>query len=107
MLPLSFSEYYVKQSNNLILDIVCRYLYMNKLGKLDAFTNLIEQQDFNELATLLKKLRIIADDVNFSFTEKQKIDELSEEEERKAKLPLPTGIGLNYLMTLDFNYSQW
>ena len=64
---------------------------MNKLGKLDAFTNLLEQQDFHELASLLKKLRIIADDVNFSFTEKQKIlDELSEEEERKAKLPLPT-----------------
>lgn len=98
MLPLSFSEYYVKQSNNLILDIICRYLYMNKLGKLDAFTNLLEQQDFNELATLLKKLRIIADDVNFSFTEKQKIlDELSEEEERKAKLPLPTGIATDEL----------
>jgi len=93
MIPLTFSEYYVKQSNNLILDIICRYLYSNKLGKLDAFTNLLEKQDFTELATLLKNLRIIADDVNFSFTDKQKIlDELNEEEERKAKLPLPIGI---------------
>ena len=108
MIPLTFSysddhrywkkgsderEDYVKQSNNLILDVICRYLYSNKLGKLDAFTNLLESYDFNVLADLLKKLRIIADDVNFSISEKQKIlDELSEEEIRKSKLTLPAGV---------------
>ena len=74
MIPLTFSygddhrywkkgsderEDYVKQSNNLILDVICRYLYSNKLGKLDAFTNLLESYDFNVLADLLKKLRIL------------------------------------------------
>ena len=93
MITLSFSEYYSNKCNNLILDVVCRYLYSKKLGKLDAFTNLLEKQGFNELANLLQKLRIIADDVNFSFTEKKKIlDKLSEEEKRKSKLPLPVGI---------------
>ena len=38
---------------------------------------------------MLRKLRIIADDVNFTFTQKKEIlDELSEEEIRKSKLPL-------------------
>ena len=108
MIPLTFSygddhrywkkgsderEDYVKQSNNLILDVICRYLYSNKLGKLDAFTNLLESYDFNVLADLLKKLRIIADDVNFSISEKQKIlDELIEEKIKKSKLTLPVGV---------------
>ena len=98
MITLSFSEYYTKFCNNLILDVVCRYLYTKKLGKLDAFANLLEKKEFNELAYLLKKLRIIADDVNFSFAEKKKIlDELSEEEKRKSKIPLPQGINTDEL----------
>ena len=61
-------------------------MYSNKLGKLDAFANLLEKKDFTELSDLLKKLRIIADDVNFSFAEKKKIlDNLSDEEKRKIE----------------------
>tara|TARA_B110000003_G_scaffold75663_1_gene77265 strand:- start:418 stop:5211 length:4794 start_codon:yes stop_codon:yes gene_type:complete len=98
MITLSFSKDYRNQCNNLILDIVCRYLYSNKLGKLDAFANLLEKKDFTELSDLLKKLRIIADDVNFSFAEKKKIlDNLSDEEKRKSKIPLPNGINTDEL----------
>ena len=73
-------------------------MYANKLDKLDAFANLLEKKDFNELSDLLKKLRIIADDVNFSFAEKIKIlDILSNEEKRKSKIPLPKGINTDEL----------
>ena len=87
MLPI---EDYEKESNNLILDVICRYLYSNKLGKLDAFRKLLEKSIFSfpELDDLLEKLIIIADDVNFTFTQKKEIlDGLSEEEIRKSKLP--------------------
>jgi len=98
MLTLSSIEYYRNNCNKLILDVVCRYLYFKKLGKLDAFANLLEKKNYNELADLVKKLRIIADDVNFSFAEKQKIlDELAEEENRKSKIPLPVGINPDQL----------
>ena len=98
MLTLSSIEHYRKNCNKLILDIVCRYLYLKKLGKLDAFANLLEKKNYNELADLVKKLRIIADDVNFSFAEKQKIlDDLAAEENRKSKIPLPTGINTDQL----------
>ena len=112
MITLSFSEYYTKFCNNLILDVVCRYLYTKKLGKLDAFANLLEKKEFNEIAYLLKKLRIIADDVNFSFAEKKKIlDELNEEEKRKSKIPLPQGINTDELsndlrLLITFNKSS-
>ena len=98
MLTLSSIEYYRQNCNKLILDVVCRYLYFKKLGKLDAFANLLEKKNYNELADLVKKLKIIADDVNFSFAEKQKIlDELAEEENRKSKIPLPAGINPDQL----------
>ena len=98
MLTLSSIEYYRQNCNKLILDVVCRYLYFKKLGKLDAFANLLEKKNYNELADLVKKLKIIADDVNFSFAEKQKIlDELAEEENRKSKIPLPAGINTDQL----------
>ena len=98
MLTLSSIEYYRNNCNKLILDVVCRYLYFKKLGKLDAFANLLEKKNYNELADLVKKLKIIADDVNFSFAEKQKIlDELAEEENRKSKIPLPSGINTDQL----------
>ena len=98
MIPLSFSEHYTKKCNNLILDVVCRYLYSKKLGKLDAFANLLKKQGSNELARLLKKLRIIADDVNYSFEEKDKIlKELYDDEDRKSKLPLPADVGTDQI----------
>ena len=98
MLTLSSIEYYRHNCNKLILDVVCRYLYFKKLGKLDAFANLLEKKNYNELADLVKKLKIIADDVNYSFAEKQKIlDELAEEENRKSKIPLPAGINTDQL----------
>lgn len=82
MLPI---EDYVEQSNILILDIICRYLYSNQFGKLDAFRNLLEKQNFPELPKLLLKLIKIADDVNYTFTEKKEIlDELSKEEIRNS-----------------------
>ena len=98
MITLSFSKRYTNQCNKLILDVVCRYLYTNKLGKLDAFANLLKKKDFTELSELLKKLRIIADDVNYSLAEKIKIlDNLSDEEMRKSKIPLPNGINTDEL----------
>ena len=98
MLTLSSIEYYTNKCNKLILDVVCRYLYTKKLGKLDAFANLLEKKSFNELADLVKKLRIIADDVNFSFSQKKKIlDDLADEEKRKSKIPLPSGINTDQL----------
>ena len=98
MLTLSSIEYYSNKCNKLILDVVCRYLYSKKLGKLDAFANLLEKKSFNELADLVKKLRIIADDVNFSFSQKKKIlDDLANEEKRKSKIPLPSGINTDQL----------
>ena len=98
MLTLSSIEYYRNNCNKLILDVVCRYLYTKKLGKLDAFANLLEKKNFNELAGLVKKLRIIADEVNFSFAEKTKIlDQLAEEEIRKSRIPLPSGINPDQL----------
>jgi len=82
MLPI---EDYVEQSNNLILDIICRYLYTNQFGKLDAFRNLLEKQHFYVLSELLLKLIKIADDVNYTFTEKKEIlDELSKQEIRNS-----------------------
>ena len=105
MIPLSFSEHYNKKCNNLILDVVCRYLYSKKLGKLDAFANLLQKQGSTELAGLLKKLRIIADDINYSFEEKANIlNELRDDQERKSKLPLPLDVSTdqisNYLRLL-------
>ena len=98
MLTLGSIEHYRVNCNKLILDLVCRYLYIKKLGKLDAFANLINKKKFNELSDLVKKLRIIADDINFSFAEKTKIlDELAEEEKRKSKIPLPPGINTDQL----------
>mgnify|MGYP001318320345 CR=1 FL=1 len=98
MLTLSSIEYYRVNCNKLILDLVCRYLYLKKLGKLDAFANLLNKKKFDELSDLVKKLRIIADDINFSFAEKTKIlDELAEEEKRKSKIPLPPGINTDQL----------
>ena len=98
MITLSFSKRYTNKCNKLILDVVCRYLYTNKLGKLDAFANLLKKKDFTELSDLLKKLRIIADDVNYSLSEKIKIlDNLSDEERRKSKIPLPNGINTDEL----------
>ncbi len=98
MLTLSSIEFYRTNCNKLILDVVCRYLYSRKLEKLDAFANLLEKKNFIELADLLKKLRIIADDVNFSFVDKRKIlDELVDEEKRKSKIPLPVGINTDQL----------
>ena len=82
MLPI---EDYVEQSNILILDIICRYLYSNQFGKLDAFRNLLEKQNFSLLPKLLLKLIKIADDVNYTFNEKKEIlDELSKEEIRNS-----------------------
>ena len=82
MLPI---EDYVEQSNNLILDIICRYLYTNQFGKLDAFRNLLEKQHFYVLSELLLKLIKIADDVNYTFTKKKEIlDELSKQEIRNS-----------------------
>ena len=82
MLPI---EDYVEQSNNLILDIICRYLYTNQFGKLEAFRNLLEEQNFPELPKLLLKLIKIADDVNYTYTEKKEIlDELSKQEIRNS-----------------------
>lgn len=98
MLTLCSIEHYRVNCNKLILDLICRYLYLKKLGKLDAFANLLNKKKFNELSDLVKKLRIIADDINFSFAEKTKIlDELAEEEKRKSKIPLPPGINTDQL----------
>ncbi len=98
MLTLGSIEHYRVNCNKLILDLICRYLYLKKLGKLDAFANLLNKKKFNELSDLVKKLRIIADDINFSFAEKTKIlDELAEEEKRKSKIPLPPGINTDQL----------
>ena len=54
MLTLGSIEHYRVNCNKLILDLICRYLYLKKLGKLDAFANLLNKKKFNELSDLVK-----------------------------------------------------